>query len=340
MTTMLAAVVREPGSVEVIEAEPRERPPDAVRLQLRSAGICGTDLAVVNGTTSLARYPLTLGHEFVGEVEAAPPGSPVAAGDWAAVFPTITCGACRACWTGHENQCAQMRVMGLSDPNGCFAHTVDVRPSQIVPMDAETAKSYGSLIEPLAVACHVVHRAGVRDGDRVLILGSGVIGLTCAIVARALSARQIVLVDRLDRRDAVRALGFENFLQTRTPSELGEHIPAASVDVVLDIVVSNEIAHTAIQTLDRGGRYATVATPKHAHPLELDYRRIYERELSVIATRNYTRGDFARGLALLQSGAADLQPLVTARYPLAELPNALAELRSRPEQHLKIQVTP
>jgi 2-desacetyl-2-hydroxyethyl bacteriochlorophyllide A dehydrogenase len=336
---MLSARVHEPGSIEVIDTEPAPLRPGAVRLKLATAGICGTDLAVIAGTTSLARYPLTLGHECVGQIEVAPPDSRLQSGDWAVVFPTVSCGACQACWTGRENRCADMRVMGISDPHGCFAETVEVPPSQLIPVDAATARSHGSLIEPLAVACHVAERAELRDGDRVLIIGSGVIGLSCAVVARALGAARVVLVDRLDRHDAVRALGFEEFIQIDDATSPRQIIEPQSIDVVIDAVMTTQTASVSLEALDRGGRYATVATPKQQHVLDLPYGTIYERELQLVAARNYTRGDFGRALRLLQHGAADLRPLVTATYPLVALPEALAELRARPEQHLKIQLT-
>lgn len=141
---MLSARVHEPGRLELTETEPTMPHPGTVRLRLENAGICGTDLSVIAGTTSLARYPLILGHEFVGQVEAAPADSPVAVGDWAVVYPTLSCGACDACWTARENQCSRMRVMGISDPNGCFAETVDVPTAQLIPVDAATAKDHGS----------------------------------------------------------------------------------------------------------------------------------------------------------------------------------------------------
>jgi L-gulonate 5-dehydrogenase len=336
---VIAALVHEPGRLEMVDNDPPVRPPDAVRLRLGNAGICGTDLAVIDGTTSLGRYPLTLGHEFVGQVEAAPTDSPVAPGEWAAVFPTISCGTCDACWTGRENQCARMRVMGISDPRGCFAQTVDVPVSQLIPLDAETAATHGSLIEPLAVACHVAQRAGARDGDRVLVVGAGVIGLSCAVVARALGASRVVLVDRLDRSDAVRALGLDEFLQIDDADDVSRIVKSQSVDVVMDLVVKHRTPEVSLRALDRGGRYVGVATPKQEHVLELDYRDIYERELQVVAARNYARGDFGHALRLLQRKAVDLRPLVTGTYPLAALPDALVDLTRHPERHLKIQLT-
>jgi threonine dehydrogenase-like Zn-dependent dehydrogenase len=282
---------------------------------------------------------MTLGHEFLGQVEEAPADAPVAAGDWAIIFPTISCGACEACWTARENHCAQMRVMGISDPHGCFAEIVDVPPSQLIPVEARIAHTHGSLIEPLAVGCHVADRAILRDGDRVLIIGAGVIGLSCAVVARALGAGRVVLVDRLDRWAAMRALGFEEFVQVDEKVGFRAIVEPRSIDVVVDSVMSTQTVRLGAAGLDRGGRYVAVATPKGEHPLGLDYRDIYEFELQILAARNYTRGDFGRALGLLRRGAADLRALVTATYPLAALPDALAELKARPEQHLKIQLT-
>jgi 2-desacetyl-2-hydroxyethyl bacteriochlorophyllide A dehydrogenase len=340
MTAVVRVRVPEPGRLSVEEVELPPAPPAMVRLELLDAGICGTDLSVIAGTTSLARYPLTLGHELAGRVVSAPAESALRPGDAAVVYPTFSCGACAACWTGRENQCPHMRVMGISDPAGCFAHVVDVPVSHAIPVEEEIATGHGSLVEPLAVACHVLRRVGLEDGDRVLIVGAGVIGLSCAAAARAAGAGSIVLVDRLDRGAAAAALGFPACVQVETAADLAEVAAAGSVDVVLDTATTQETVAAGVAALARGGRLATVATPKLEHAVTLDYRAVYERELVVTAARNYVRADFARALGLLRRGAVDLRSLVTARFPLAEAAAAVEALRARPQEHLKVQLVP
>jgi 2-desacetyl-2-hydroxyethyl bacteriochlorophyllide A dehydrogenase len=339
VTQVLEATVRSPGGLRLAN-RPLAPPADGlVRLGLESAGICGTDLAVLEGSLPLARYPLTLGHEFVGRVDTAPKESSFRPGDWAVVFPTITCGSCRACARGRENQCAEMRVLGISDRRGCFAETVDLPPSQILAIGEDAGRSHGSLIEPLAVACHVIERAQLEDGDRVTIVGAGVIGLSCAAVARARHQVDVALVDRVDRSEIAAALGFRNVGLTDSAGRF-QHVVDDGADAVIDCVVSQTTIADSVALLAAGGRLITVATPKNSHPLRIDYGPVYARELQLAAARNYTRSNFASALGLLERGLVDLRPLVTASYRLAEAVEAVEQLRRHPEHHLKIQLTP
>lgn len=339
---MKRVVVTAPDEHAVVDVTPVDPGPGEVRLRLVSAGICGGDLSLLAGRNAVARYPTGLGHECVAQVVAAGDGAGLDPGDHVVVYPTIGCGSCRACAEGRDNQCPEMRVMGLSDPNGCFADTFTAGARQCVPVPDGIASAYGALIEPTAVAWHVTDRAGVEDGASALVIGAGVIGMATAIVAKARGAGTIHCADRFTSRAPVAdALGLGT-VSTLTGDALAAYVndTHGPVDLVFDTVTTTETAAVALRVLRPGGRYVAIASAKPGHEVSLRYDLFYAKELSVVGCRNYTRDDFANAVDLLAAGRVDPGPLRTASHPLDDFDLAVADLRDRPEHNLKVLLTP
>ncbi|HET9546162.1 MAG TPA: alcohol dehydrogenase catalytic domain-containing protein, partial [Gaiellaceae bacterium] len=132
------------------------------------AGICGSDLHAYRGHPGPRVPPLVLGHEAIGSVEGR-------AGRFA-VFPLVVCGRCAACRRGEENLCAERGLLGL-DRQGVFADRVAVREDALVPVPDGVDPRVAVLVEPLAASVSVLRLDRVEEGDRVLVLGGGPIGL-------------------------------------------------------------------------------------------------------------------------------------------------------------------
>ncbi|MGI8311746.1 zinc-dependent alcohol dehydrogenase [Saccharopolyspora hattusasensis] len=314
---------------------------ELVQLKLVSAGICGTDLSVLTGTNPLARYPLVLGHECLAQVTEGS-GANLPAGTYAIVFPTVSCGTCPACHAGWENRCPDMEVFGLSHPYGCFQPSLRMPASQLIPMPTAAAQTTGPLLEPLAVAAHILLQAALAPDDNVVVFGAGVIGLSVGIAAQASGAASVSMIDQFDtRRDVAAACGLTELVIHRPGDDDSAALdPLAECDVVIDTVSTTASANAALGLLSSGGRYVAVGSPHTGAPLAIDYDRLYARELSIATARNYTRRDFTRALDLLQHQSVDLSPLVTARYALEDFEQAVRELTTHPERHVKTLLTP
>ena len=339
---MKAVHVEGPGSFRVVDrAEPEPAAGEAV-LRIVAAGICASDVGVVEGHNPIAAYPLTLGHECVGVVEEAPADTSLRKGDWATVYPSVGCGGCPACRAGRINHCPTFRVLGISHDQGVFAERIAVPAAQLLQVPDGLRGRNGALIEPTAVAVHVNRRAGTVAGQRVVVIGCGVIGTLIAQVARAYGAAEIVAVDRMEsRRTLLSNLGFEHFmLADGAPlvERLREEGEAA--DVVFDTVCTAETIDAALESLSPGGRLVLVAAPRGGHEIPLGYAKVYRRELALIASRNYVPDDFIEAMRLLDSGDVDAAPLITGVWPLDRFPEAYAELLAKPERHAKILLEP
>lgn len=339
---MKRALVTAPGALLIEDvAEPRPGPGQAL-VRVESGGVCGGDVGLLHGKNAVVSYPVVPGHECVGRVESAPTGADVGRGDHVVVFPTLTCGRCQACKEGRENHCPHMRVLGLSAPEGCFAERIAIDAGQLIRVPADLAERFGALIEPVAVAVHVNRRGATSAGDRVLIIGAGVIGILTALVARARGAQRVLLADRLpERRPVLDRLGLGDF-STDREAALTDWVGSRSseVDIVFDTVVNPATIATSIAVLSPGGSYVPVASPRAGQQLALPYDVLYARELQVISCRNYARTDFAGAIDLLAAGAFEPDQLVTDRVPLDDLASAIGWLTDDSAAHLKVLVEP
>lgn len=335
---MKAVVLEAPGRFACIERETPAAGPGEALLSIDLAGICATDLATIRGDNPIAVYPLTLGHESIAVVESAPPGAGVAAGDWVTVYPSVGCGACAACRAGRTNHCPTFTVLGINRAGGLFSERVAVATDQLLPLPSALHGEQGALVEPTAVAVHVNRRGATRAGERVLVIGAGVIGILTAQVARAYGATDIVLTDRFaTRRPVLEQLGLGGYLAAdeATPDRIG-----GPLDVVYDTVCSETTLALGAATLAPGGRLVLVAVPHGSEPVGMPFAQIYRRELALIASRNYVPDDFREAIRLLAAGAVVTAPMITATYPLSEFATAHAELTSHPERHLKVLLRP
>lgn len=286
--------------------------------------------------------PLIPGHECAGEIVSAPEGSGYGPGDRVTIFPSVGCGECPACRAGRTNHCPTFEVQGISLPGGCFAEYLAANVEQLVRLPDYVYERFGPLVEPLAVGVHINRRGGTSEGETVLVIGTGAIGLASALVARAQGAARVLLVDRFEsRREVATSFGFADF-----STDGGEALAAwvesrvGSVDLVLDNVTNDRTVAVAARVLRPGGRCVLVGMPHGECSLSLPHPVIYRKELSFVVSRNYVKDDFVETVALLDAEAFDPTPMITATYPLASMAEALKALRDHPEQHIKVLVEP
>jgi len=171
----------------IFRTAPATRPTraqDQALLRVLRAGICGTDLHIFQGHLD-HRVPRggTIGHETLADVAEAPSASGFTAGDRVVVEPLRVCGTCRACRSGVAYLCYSLKVLGVDEPGGMQEYWT-VATDRLLRVPAALADDQAALIEPLAVATHDVRRAGVKAGDRVVVVGGGPIGALISMVAR------------------------------------------------------------------------------------------------------------------------------------------------------------
>ena len=314
MTATMDALVWEGGQAVAVRAVPRPAPaPGWAVLDVAFGGLCGTDLHITAGEHPRARPGLVLGHELSGRVATDVEG--FAAGEAVTVEPLLSCGVCPPCRAGTPHVCRTLRLIGI-DVAGGLAAQVAVPVERLVRLPGGTDLRRAAFIEPLAVAVHAVRRAELRLGESALVAGAGPIGLAVALAAR-LAGATVSVVEPAERRRAVAtALGFEAH---PVASDDEEH------DVVFDSAAHPAVAEGFTRWAAIGGRVVLVGT--YGRPTPVDLQAVTFRELRLIGTRVYTRGDVEAAAAMIADGRVDPEPLITATVPLSEAPAALERLR-------------
>ncbi|MBC7289542.1 MAG: alcohol dehydrogenase catalytic domain-containing protein, partial [Armatimonadetes bacterium] len=190
---MRAVVIQQPGTVSICDVAEPEVQPGWALVRPRLVGICGSDLHAYTGHSPLVAYPVTPGHEFVGEVialgdELADPRWPagrrppqqILPGARVVADPSVPCGRCEPCRTGHYNTCENQRVLGVHLP-GAMADLVLARVDCCLIVPDCLSDEIAALCEPLSIALNACDRTAVTRDDRVAILGAGPVGLACLL---------------------------------------------------------------------------------------------------------------------------------------------------------------
>jgi len=337
---MRAAVLRAPRALRVERVEPPVAGPGEALVRVTAAGICGTDYRIWTGERSV-RYPLTPGHEFVGEVVGVGAGvSGIRTGDRVAVEPNWGCGSCDLCRDGQGNVCLQRTAVGI-DRDGGFAELVALPERACWPAPAGLDEDRLLLTEPLAVVVRAVGRAAPRAGETAAVVGAGTLGLLALQVLRSRGCR-VLVVSRSDRRlSLARALGAEATVALGA----GDAVAAAralsgrdGVDLVVETAgtaAAVEFTLGAVGFVRPGGRVVLTGLPHE--PARVEVFWLVRREIDVRGSMIY-QGEFGEALALLARGAVDVTPLLTHRFPLEAIEDAL-EAHRRPEA-IKVAVFP
>jgi 2-desacetyl-2-hydroxyethyl bacteriochlorophyllide A dehydrogenase len=334
---MKAAVLHGPRDVRVQSAPAPTPGAGEVLVRVGLAGLCGTDYRIWTGDRPV-RYPLVLGHEFVGEVTAVGPGvSRVSVGARVAVEPNYSCGVCPLCREGNRNLCLSRTAVGI-DVDGCFAEVARVPERCCWPAPAGVADEDLMVTEPLAVVVRAVARGAVARGERTAVVGAGTLGLLALQVLRGRGAR-VLVVSRSTRRFALaRELGAE---ATHAVSE-GPLDAAArafsgreGVDVVVETAGTAEAVTHALTLVRPGGRVVLTGLPHEPTPVA--FFSVVRREVTLTGSMIY-QDEFAEAMRLVAAGTVRTRPLVTHRFGLDALAEAFAA-HERPDS-IKVAVLP
>jgi threonine dehydrogenase-like Zn-dependent dehydrogenase len=326
------------GPLALRDIDPPELPgPGWLRFRPRLAGICGSDLATIDGRSSryfepVVSFPFVPGHEVVGDLED---------GRRAVVVPVLTCAtrgvepACDQCAAGRINLCERI-AFGHLEPGlqtgfcestgGGWSEEMVVHASQVVEVPAEMPDDQAVMVEPLACA---VHAARQVDAGRVAVVGAGTLGLLTVAALRRLSpaAEVVATAKHPEQRRWAKELGADVVV---APGELaravrsatgslvvGDHLTGGAAAVV-DCVGSEATLTQALEVVAPGGTVHAVGMPART---TLDLTALWHRETNLRGCYAYRADDFATAVELVAS--LDLGRLVSATYPLSRYEDAV-----------------
>ncbi|MFB9569443.1 NAD(P)-dependent alcohol dehydrogenase [Saccharopolyspora hordei] len=335
---MRASVLRDVRDIG-LEERPVPRPgPREVLVQVTSVGTCGSDTHYYeHGRIGpfVVEQPLVLGHEAGGVVvECGPEATRHAPGQRVAIEPGVPCSVCAQCRAGRYNLCPDMRFYATPPVDGAFCEYVVVHEEFAYAVPEAISDDAAGLLEPLSVGIWASRKGRVAPGSRVLVTGAGPIGLVATQAARAFGATEVVVTDVNPHRLALaEELGATGTIDVRSgsPAESGYE-----PEVLLECSGVPRAAADGVRALGRAGRAVLVGMGGDELPLPVSHLQNFEIELT--GTFRYAN-TWPTAIALASSGAVDLDRLVTHRFGLAEVEQALT-VSARDETAVKAVVRP
>ena len=300
-------------------------PPDGVVLRVLACGVCRSDWHAWTGTDPDIELPHIPGHEFCGEVVAV--GAEVtrwSMGDRVIAPFILACGACPACQSGHQTICDTQIVPGFTVP-GAFAELIAVARADVnltrLPdaMEPALAAALGCRV---TTAWHALTgRVRVQAGEWVAVWGTGGIGLSAMLLARALGARVVVLDVVDEKLDHARALGADAAINGDDPDTLDRlrDVTGGGAHVAIEALGIEETARNALLSLRKLGRMVQVGMPAGRHTqMTLPWDAVYSGQLAIYGTRGMPAHCYPSLLSLIEGGQVDLTPLVARHIALSD----------------------
>lgn len=313
-----------------------------VLLNVTKSGICGSDIHYWdNGEPE----GLVMGHEFCGIVYDTGAREDLKIGDRVTALPITPCGVCSACVTGNPQYCRQTwsQAVGLSVDNpGGLTSKIAVRPDMVMKVPDSVSDEEVAMVEPTAVALHAVHLADIKVGDKVLVIGGGIIGLLSAMFARMEGASYVALTETNPARGnkAVElgvADSWHDARDTKTVANLVS-MSEGGFDVVLECCGNSPAVSTALSTVKPGGLVTLVGVSLGT--VTIPSIIAVMSELTIKGAIGYTKEEFKTCIDLMDNKKIDVMKFVDDVVGLNDVQKAYERLTSGKDSAIKILVDP
>lgn len=334
--TMTAARLYGPRDLRIDQVpHPGTPGPDQVLLRVTAVGICGSDLHSYQdariGDTPL-EAPLTLGHEFAGVVAELGSGecldgefNPLHIGTRVAVDPAQPCGRCEMCAMGDPNLCRRLHFCGLYPDPGSLSQWMLVPAHTCFPVPDSIDDAAAALLEPLGVAIHATDLANVRVANSAVIVGAGPIGLNLLQTLRVSGAQPIYVVDQFPWRLAVaEELGGIpiNYRDQDPIAAIRQATQGRGVDIAIEAAWADHSIQWCAEMARLGGRLVLVGIPGN-NRFEMNHATARRKGLTIYMSRRM-KHVYPRAIRLVESGAINVNALISHRFPLEQTPAAFA----------------
>ena len=333
---MIAAQIHSPLEAKILDAASPEISPDDVLIEVKNAGVCGTDLHIWHGSYALARYPIVPGHEFSGVVAAV--GERVTGfkkGDRVTADPNLPCYRCAFCQRRQFNQCLNLEVLGVTR-SGAFARFVAAPESAVYPI-GDLPFDEAALLEPLACVVWGLKQVQLEAGDRMLIFGAGPMGILMMQAVMRAGAASVVMVDKepwrlkiaedLGASAVVRA----DSLNPQTFKDLAPH----GFEVVADATGVGSVIGQTFQYVRPGGKVWVFGVAAADARVPFSPFDVFRKDLKIIGSFALNK-TFHEAISLVQGGGVKLSPLISHALPLSDFAAGM-NVAERDPKRMKIQ---
>jgi L-idonate 5-dehydrogenase len=341
---MKAYVLHGPRDLRLEDRTERTPGPGEVQIEVRRAGICGSDIHYYEHYRIgdfVPQAPLVLGHEFSGEVVQVGEGvTSLKAGDRVTAEPSIECGHCRYCREGRYNLCNNLRFIGTAATiphiDGGFGERVVVPADHCYILETSLDWGAGALVEPLAVGMNAVRRVGSVAGAKVLITGGGTIGQMTSAAARAMGATDVTVADPAEfAQNYSLEHGAREVIDPREEGLADSLFRKGGFDIVFEASGAPAALAFAYRAAAKGARIVQIGTLPPS--VDLPANLVMARELTVFGTFRYAHV-YPTVLEMMRTGRVDVASMISAVYSYDEFQEAMDRAVSR-DGVIKVQVS-
>lgn len=336
---MKAVFIENPGKAVIRDIPRPARKPGEALLKLLYGGICGSDLGSYRGTFAYFSYPRTPGHEFSAEiVEIDENDRGLKPGMVVVCNPYFNCGECYSCKHGLVNACMSNQTMGVQR-EGAFSEYITM-PLERIYDGKGLEPMVLAIIEPLCISYHGVKRAGVKGGDKVLIVGAGTIGILAAVAAKQKGAEVYIADVSRVKLDYAREFGVDGVVLADGPEAYERAVKEITggngFDATIEAVGLPSTFQNCIDAAAFGGRMVLIGVGKEN--LDFNFTMIQKKELNVFGSRNALKPDFLELIDLVKEGKIPLKKIITDVYKFDQAPRAFQELNENAGRMLKVMI--
>ena len=334
---MKAVRYQAPGDFAVTDVPMPPVGPLDVLIKVHQSGICGTDVHLHHGTY-IGVYPLTPGHETIGEIEGV--GTEVTRfqpGQRVTVNPNIYCGQCEYCLAGQLVRCANTEGMGVHRP-GFFAEYASADHRQVFSVDGLESDT-AVFAEPTACAMHGLETLGQRPGGSALVIGAGPTGLLLAQLIGSGGATSVTVGDIVPfKLETAAGLGVDSTVSmTKDPAQNIDRLRAASptgdgYDVVVEATGTTAVGNICVPLTRNGGTVLVYGVTRPDERLSISPFELFRREITIKGSYAEMTS-FAAAISALRTGRARTDGIISHKFPLDDYDKALEALASDPTAH-------
>lgn len=332
---MKAALLKDVKEMVVEEYPIRNLKSNEVLIKVTNCGICGTDKHIFEGSAPSTK-PIILGHEYSGIVIDKTKNSEFKIGQKVVIDPNISCGRCYYCRKGDVNYCQNLNALGVT-LNGGLAEFSIVPESQIYILPPNFDLSIAAFAEPLSCCLRGMYHAQIVQGENVVIIGGGSIGLLFVQLAKFAGASNILLIEPIElKRNLALGLGAdyvfdpnrENFIETYN------EITKKKINIIIECVGSKTTVELSIKLASKGTRIVIFGLAPKDQNIEINLQELFQNELKLVSSllNPFT---FENAVKLLVNDKIVVKNLISKKLSLENVPNVISNSNS---QFVKYQI--
>ncbi len=320
---MKAALLEKERSFRMVEVPDPEPGKKEVIIQVKSVGICGSEIEAFFGRHPFRKAPVITGHEMSGLiVKVGEEVSGLEVGEGVTIEPQVSCGSCIYCQAGKYNLCPHRISLGTSKWPGPFGEFIRAPASKIIRLPDEITFDEAVLVEPLAVGVHAIRKTRLNRGESLIVLGAGTIGLCTAVAARARGVQEILMTDISETKLKMgQRMGISHVLKAGDQDILNKvsQILPEGADVAIVATGASEAFRMSTKFVKRDGRIGVVGLCREGIlvPIELGGAGT---ELEVIGCTTYLHDDFQESAKILPS--TRLREIISRTFPIEQIQEA------------------